>query len=251
MKTKDIVGTCHIFMTGLTSGIGEVALKRALADGHSVTGIVRSEEQKKHLLAAYPKQLTLYVADLRDGNSVLDIAHQLQSIRFSHILLNAGYAELGKLHEISEESIFDMVEANLVSHVMLLKNLLPSCIANDTKICIVSSMSTRIPGSNYATYGMAKSALSYLVDALAFEYPKLRTLCVEIGGVATPFHTKAKSGFDLARFKPQEETGKRLYRALLEREGVTTLYLDWAILRFVLIHFHGLIMRLGRWKHGR
>ena len=251
MKTENTLGTHHIFMTGLTSGIGEIVLKKALADGHSVMGIVRSEEQKKHLLVAYPERLTLYVADLRDGDSVLDIAHNLRSIRFSHILLNAGYAELGKLHEISEESIFDMFEANLVSHVMLLKNLLPSCLANDTKICIVSSMAARIPGSNYATYGMAKAALSYLVDALAFEYPKLRTLCVEIGGVATPFHTKAKSGFDLAHFKPQEETGKRLYQALLKREGFTTLYLDWAVLRFVLIHFHGLIMRLGRWKYGR
>ncbi len=251
MKTEKPVGTYHIFMTGLTSGIGEVVLKKALADGHSVTGIVRSEEQKKHLLAAYPQRLTLYVADLRDGDSVLDIAHQLQSIRFNHILLNAGYAELGKLHEISEESIFDMVEANLVSHVMLLKNLLPSCLANDTKICIVSSMSARIPGSNYAIYGMAKAALSYLVDALAFEYPKLHTLCVEIGGVATPFHTKAKSGFNVSSFKPQEETGNRLYHAILHKTGFTTLYLDWAVLRFVLIHFHGLIMRLGRWKHGR
>lgn len=251
MKTENTVGTHHIFMTGLTSGIGEVALKLALADGHSITGVVRSEEQKKYLLAAYSQRLTLYVADLRDGDSVLDIAHQLNAHSFSHILLNAGYAELGKLHEISEESIFDMLGANLVSHVMLLKNLLPSCLANDTKICIVSSMSARIPGDNYATYGMTKSALSYLVNALAFEYPKLRTLCVEIGGVATPFHTKAKSGFNVSNFKPQEETGKRLYRALLGREGFTTLYLDWAMLRFVLIHFHGLIMRLGRWKHGR
>lgn len=240
-----------IFITGLTSGIGEVVLGRALADGHSVTGIVRSEEQKKHLLAAHPQRLMLYVADLRDSEAVLDIAHQLGEVSFSHILLNAGYAELGKLHEISEDSIFDMFEANLISHVLLLKNLLPSALANDSKICIVSSMSARIPGSNYAVYGMSKSALSYLVDALAFEYPRLRTLCVEIGGIATPFHTKAKSAFDLARFKPQEETGNRLYQALLKREGFTTLYWDWAITRFVLMHFHGLIIRLGRWKHGR
>lgn len=242
---------CHIFMTGITSGMGGVVLRLALADGHSVTGIVRTAEQKTHLLTEYPERLMLHIADLRDGDSVLDIAHQLKIHSFSHILLNAGYAELGKLHEISEESIFDMFEANLVSHVMLLKNLLPSCITNDTKICIVSSMSARIPGNNYATYGMSKSALSYLVDALAFEYPKLRTLCVEIGGVATPFHTKAHSAFNVKSFKPQEETGKRLYAAMLKREGFTTLYWDWALLCFLLIHFHGFIMRLGRWKHGK
>lgn len=251
MTTKKSLSTSHIFMTGITSGIGEVVLGRALADGYSVTGIVRREEQKQRLLAAYPQRLTLYVADLCDGDAVAEIANQLKTRSFSHVLLNAGYAELGKLHEISEGSIFDMFEANLVSHVMLLKTLLPSCLVHDTKVCIVSSMSARIPGSNYATYGMAKAALSYLVDALAFEYPKLRTLCVEIGGVATPFHTKAKSGFDLARFKPQEETGNRLYHAILHKTGFTTLYLDWAILRFCLIHFHGLIMRLGRRKHGR
>lgn len=238
-------------MTGLTSGIGEVVLKRTIADGYMVTGIVRTAEQKARLLTEYPERLALYVADLRDGDAVLDIAHQLRTRAFSHVLLNAGYAELGKLHEIPEESIFDMFEANLVSHVMLLKNLLPACLANDTKICIVSSMSARIPGSNYATYGMTKAALSYLVDALAFEYPKLRTLCVEIGGVATPFHTKAKSGFNLARFKPQEETGNRLYAAMWNKTGFTTLYLDWAVMRFVLIHFHGMLMWLGHWKHGK
>ena len=251
MITRNAPEKTHIFMTGLTSGIGEVVLRRALKDGYSVTGIVRNETQKNRLLSEYPERLTLHIADLRDGDAVLDIAHKLKLQVFSHILLNAGYAELGKLHEVSEESIFDMLEANLVSHVMLLKNLLPSCLANDTKICIVSSMSARIPGSNYVAYGMAKASLSYLVDALAFEYPKLRTLCVEIGGVATPFHTKAKSGFSLARFKPQEETGNRLYAAMWNKMGFTTLYLDWAVMRFVLIHFHSLIMRLGRWKHGR
>ncbi|MDE3036933.1 MAG: SDR family oxidoreductase [Pseudomonadota bacterium] len=241
--------TRTLFITGITSGIGQEVLRLALADGFRAVGVVRSEAQKQALLAAYPERLALHVADLRQRDSVYVVAEQVNGTAFSHILLNAGYAELGKLHEITHESMADMLEANLIGHTLLLKSLLPQCIPNRTRLCLVSSLAARMPGRNYATYGMAKAGLSYLAEALALEYPALRILCVEIGGVATPFHQKCDSGFSVKQFKTQEETGKRLYKALLRRQGFTTLYWDWALARWLFLHFRAPIIAARRRFH--
>jgi uncharacterized protein len=241
----------HIFMTGLTSGIGQVVLERVLAEGHFVTGIVRQVSQKQDLGDRYPDQLQLFVADLCGPTAITTIAPQIRDQKFTHILLNAGYAEFGRLHEMSEQGIQDTMQANLISHLLLVKHLIPNCLIHNTKLCLVSSLTARIPGPNYASYGIAKAGISYLVDALALEYPKLRTLCVEIGGVDTAFHAKAKSSYDRRRFKSAAGVGKRLYHAMQSQQGFTTLYWDWACQRSLLIYFHRPIMWLGRQRYGR
>jgi uncharacterized protein len=240
----------HFFMTGISSGIGHVVLQRALADGHIVTGIVRNDAQKSELLHNHPERLNLFVGDLRDAERISAIAERVRRIDFSHVLLNAGYAEMGKLPDVSEQSIQQMFQANLIAHVILARSLVASCLTNNAKLCIVSSLTARVPGSNYAAYGMAKAGLSYLADALAFEYPKLRTLCIEIGGVQTPFHTKAQTVFSSRRLKPQDDAGNRLYDAVLHKSGVTTLYWQWAVWRSLLVHFHDIVISLGRKWHG-
>jgi short-subunit dehydrogenase len=239
-------GARTLLINGFTSGLGQEVLRLALADGFSVVGVVRTEQQRQELLRAHPERLVLHVADLRDRAAVAVVANKLTGKHFSHILLNAGYADLGRLHEISDESLWGMLDANLISHMILLKHILAGHVSEPTARCFVSSVVARLPGTRYATYGLGKAAVSYLARAIALEYPSVRVLCVEIGGVDTPFHTKARSNYDTSRFKTQRETGRRLYRALLMREGITSLYWDWAILRFLCSHFCGGILTIRK-----
>ncbi|MDE3037952.1 MAG: hypothetical protein KGJ21_05845 [Pseudomonadota bacterium] len=44
-----------LFITGITSGIGQEVLKLALADGFHAVGVVRSEAQKQAMLSVYPR----------------------------------------------------------------------------------------------------------------------------------------------------------------------------------------------------
>jgi 3-oxoacyl-[acyl-carrier protein] reductase len=237
-------GPRTLFITGVTSGIGHEVLCLAIADGFSVEAVVRNEQQRRDLLLAHPDRLVLHVADLRDRVAVSVVAHKLSGRHFTHILLNAGYADLGTFDQISDESLCGMLEANLISHMILLKHVLVGHVPKRTALCLVSSLVARIPGRRYATYGLAKAGVSYLASAIALEYPSVRVLCAEIGGVATPFHSKARSNYNTAWFKSQSETGRRLYQALLTREGVTSLYWDWAALRFVCGHFRSPILAI-------
>jgi NAD(P)-dependent dehydrogenase (short-subunit alcohol dehydrogenase family) len=239
----------HFFMTGVSSGIGAYVLLKALSEGGSVTAIVRTDAQKRRLLLAHPQRLTLHVADLSDRARIGDIAAVLQTQAFSHILLNAGSATLGKLAAVSPHAIAEMFEANLISHVILLNRLLPQALSNDSKIALVSSLTAKMPGTHYACYGISKAGLSYAAKALRIEYPMLRILCVELGGVDSPFHDKARSAFSTrARFKKVPEVGNRLYQALLRRNGNTTLYWDFALLSAIFTHFSAvLIWCYGLW----
>jgi uncharacterized protein len=243
-KVKHLPG--HLFITGLSSGLGAQVLQQAIAAGYKVTGVVRTPLQKTSLLAQYPEHLNLLVADLRDSSAVNALADSLRAEVFTHLLFNAGYAEMGKLHELSQQSIRDMLEVNLLSHILLLHSLLPSCLKNDTKVCFVGSLAAHIPGPRYASYSMAKAALGALAGSLAMEYPQLRTLCIELGGVATPFHAKAQSGFNMQKFRPLRETGRRLFNAVLHEEGVATLYAQWTALRWLAIHGRSAWIALGR-----
>jgi short-subunit dehydrogenase len=232
-----------IFMTGISSGIGAQVLRKALSDGASVTAIVRTDAQKQELLSLHPQRLTLHVADLSDRARLGDIASAMQTQVFSHILLNAGYATLGKLAVLSPNAIGDMFEANLISQIILLNRLLPNALSHDSKIALVSSLTATMPGTHYACYGISKAGLSYAAKALRMEYPKLRLLCVELGAVDSPFHEKARSTFaNRARFKKVPEVGDRLYQALLYRNGNTTLFWDFALLRAIFTHFSALLI---------
>jgi short-subunit dehydrogenase len=239
----------HFFMTGITSGIGAHVLLKALSEGGSVTAIVRTNAQKRRLLLAHPQRLTLHVADLSDRARIGDIASVLQTQVFSHILLNAGSATLGKLEAVSPNAIAEMFEANLISHVILLNRLLPQALSNDSKIALVSSLTAKMPGTHYACYGISKAGLSYVAKALRMEHPTLRLLCVELGGVDSPFHDKARSAFSTrTRFKKVPDVGNRLYQALLRRNGHTTLYWDFALLSAIFTHFSAvLIWCYGLW----
>jgi uncharacterized protein len=248
-KVKHLPG--HLFITGLSSGLGAQVLQHAMAAGYEVTGVVRTPLQKTSLLAQYPEHLNLHIADLRDSSTVNALAEGLRAEAFTHLLLNAGYAEMGKLHELSQQSIRDMFEVNIVSYTHLLNGLLPGCLKNDTKVCFVGSLAAHVPGSGYASYSVAKAAVGALAGSLAMEYPQLRTLCIEMGGVATPFHAKAQSGFNMQSFKPLPETGLRLFNAMLHKEGVATLYAQWAVLRWLAIHGRRYLLALGRRRYAR
>lgn len=234
-------------ITGVTSGIGEKLLKKIWQDGHTIDALVRNDTQGRALLLEYPERLNIYVCELRDADSVEKLAERVANNNYTHVVLNAGTASMGKIHETTPDALTEIFQVNLFSNLSFLRHLCPKLNKNAATVCLVSSLAARIPGNNYAAYGMSKASVSYLANALSLEYPNIRVLCAEIGGVNTPFHAKSRSGFDAEKFRSADATAQRLYRALTSnRQGNITLFPSWAAARLALVHFLPLILTIRR-----
>lgn len=234
-------------ITGVTSGIGKKLLKKIWQDGHTIDALVRNDAQRSALLLEYPERLNIYVCELRDAGSVEKLAEGVANNNYTHVVLNAGTARMGKIHETTPDGINEVFQVNLFSNMSLLRHLCPKLDKDRATVCLVSSLAAHMPGANYAAYGMSKSALTYLANALSIEYRNIRVLCAEIGGVNTPFHTKNKSGFDATKFRDADETAERIYRALTtKKRGTITLFTSWTVARLALIHLFPMILTFRR-----
>jgi short-subunit dehydrogenase len=238
----------RFLLTGVTSGIGSVVLRRCLEDGHEVCAVVRTAAQQQKLQHQFPA-LELFVADLASRDQVRSILPELQARTFDYVLLNAGCANVSAFHEQSEQEIDDVLEANLLTNMRIVRVLLPGIREHGAKLVLVSSIVARVPGRTFAAYAVSKAGLSHFYACLSLEYPDVPLLCVEIGPVETPFHDKAKLKLEKKTgFKQQDVIGERLYWAILNRTGVTTLAADWACLRKILMLFEDSILAISRWK---
>jgi short-subunit dehydrogenase len=227
-----------LFITGITSGIGSVILHLAVSKKWNITAVIRSQKQKSELQKKYPT-VTFLIAELSNRKQVDSLAKNLKT-NFDYVVLNAGYADVGKFHELSVSSYENMIETNLLTNMRFAHTFL----SGKAKIIFTSSIVARLPGKKYATYAVSKAALSQFYASLAVAYPHKQFLCIELGGVATPFHKKTKFGVSSMWLKDQELIGKRMFKAIQHKTGVTTLALDWNIARKILMVFEDTILKM-------
>lgn len=218
------------FLTGITSGMGRVVMEHCIRAGFDITGIVRNEEKKQALLQEHPN-LKLLTCDLAKRDNVKKLANQIKDNHFDYVLLNAGIANVDQFHKLPAESFEDTMEVNLITNMRLVHTLLPNAIPDKTKFIFISSLVARFPGNKFASYATSKAGLSHFYSSLCLEYPKLPMLCIEVGGVATPFHEKANMKLDNSSFKSQDTIGKKIFEAMKTKTGIMTLSLDWYLLR--------------------
>ncbi len=221
-----------VLITGVTSGIGEQLMHRCLDAGMNVTGVVRTSEQKQQLDARQLDRLSVVAADLSAADQVERLCADLADKSFSHVVMNAGYAQVGTFGELSAQSIDDMLNVNLRSNMRLTHALLPRALSLSTKLVFVSSMVAHMPGGNYASYAVSKAGLSHFCRCLRREYPTLPILCIEIGAVDTPMHEKSGNQVTNKKmFKSKEKIVGRLFEAMQHQTGVKTLSWDWTVIR--------------------
>ena len=101
----------QLLITGVTSGIGQYLLEIVSGTAETIDVIVRNENQKTQLTNLYGAKLTIHVADLSKPHEVDEIAKALSQKNFSHVILNAGYAKVGSIHEVSREDTESIFQA--------------------------------------------------------------------------------------------------------------------------------------------
>lgn len=228
-----------ILITGVTSGIGAEVLKHCLNANWDVSVIVRTDHQKQKLQKDNPT-VQFFVAELSKREEVKHIAQQLASKQFDYVLFNAGAGKEGVFHKSPLQDFEDVIETNLMSNVVLMHALLQNALPNKTKFTFVSSLASYYPLKANVNYSVSKTGLSYFHHGLHIEYPHLPLLCVEIGAVKTPIHEKSGMHISKMKFKSVEKIGKRLFEVMQTKTGVTSLTVDWYVLRKLNYALHDL-----------
>ena len=223
-----------LFLTGISSGLGEAIMRLAIRDGMRVTGVLRSSPQRDRLAEEFGDKLEIMKVDLSDRDRVLELCANLRERRFDYICLNAAVGLTGRFHELDADSVDELIDVNLWANMRMVRAMLPRALEIRSKLVLISSLITDLTRDDCTSYAVSKAGLSKFYRCLHKEYPQLPMVCAEIGPVDTPIHRKA-GGDDSPKnpfiFKPCDKIARKIYKAMLQDEGLKTLCWDWALLR--------------------
>lgn len=160
-----------LFITGVSSGLGNALAREALAAGHRVIGTVRRDADLK-AFAALSDRAHGVLLDVTDQARLATVVAEVQAARgpVDVLVNNAGYGHEGILEESPLEELRQQFEVNVFAAVAVTKAFLPSFRERRRgHIINITSMGGTItlPGISY--YCGSKFALEGISAALGQE----------------------------------------------------------------------------------
>lgn len=204
----------EIVITGTSRGVGFELMKLFAEEGrHRIFAISSSEKNLKKAKEKLdnPKSVILLPHDLSIPDNAAAIASQIKKYtdKTDILINNAGYLKKGLLGNINLDEIMKMINVNLVSPGLLIRELLP-LLKQGTPGHIVNigsragyQGSQKFEGMSW--YGASKGAVSILTETLAAEYihDQLYFNCLAIGSVDTKMFKDAFAEYQ-ASMQPSE-----------------------------------------------
>jgi len=198
-----------ILVAGASRGIGAAVCRKLDDDGHQVIGISRSEtktaeKQNKpsNSHAPLPSTVVTYQVDLSDiENAEKTVRSIVAQYPIDGLICSAGFGRFGSLEEFSPLQIQQLLNTNLLSHIMLCRWLLPSLKkATRSDIVFIGSESALQGGRFGAVYSASKAGLRGFAQALRYECAKANCHI----GIINPGMTRT-GFFDELNFEPGPE----------------------------------------------
>ncbi len=193
-----------VLVTGSSSGIGYEITSKLLDLGAKVIGIARNHDKSN----LEHKSYITYNCDVsvRDKLEIL-----LKQILKNHpqincLISNAGYGDFGPLENFSTLQIHNFMAANLTSHIVITKFLLPHFKRNKMgDVIFIGSEAGLLGAKNGSLYCAAKFGLRGFSQALIKDVANknIRVSIINPGMVRTPF-------FDNLNFEPGIDKGNAL-----------------------------------------
>jgi len=192
MTVQSIVGGMKICITGASKGLGEALCRVAVASGHTVFGIARSEERLRGLEQELgPGRFLWSKADVADAASVREWSTVMEQRGFSPdvVILNASVQrddlkESGYDHREGQQ----VLDVNLSGTLRVVEALLPAMLRRrkGTFVAIASTAMLR-PSVRSAAYSASKAGIAIAMRSLNLAYGHrgvgFKTVC--LGPIAT------------------------------------------------------------------
>lgn len=170
-----------IFITGSTDGLGLLAAKDLIKQGHDIYLHARNQERKEEVLKNNPDFKDVFVADLSDVQQSIALAKEVNAVgKFDAIIHNAG------VYTASGEAIFAV---NVLAPYIL------SCLIEKPQRLIYVSSDMHLGGHskidaiknnlNNISYSDSKLHVLMLCKAFARAWPNVYTNAVHPGWVPT------------------------------------------------------------------
>jgi dehydrogenase/reductase SDR family protein 7 len=170
--------------------------KKCLENGASAVEIVSFDALKPKSAEALAKAASTAFSSNNDDNS-----NNTSSCCCDYAFLCAGASQSASAFDVTESAERELFNLNALSTIQVLKNILPSMIAqNRGRVCVISSMAAICPAPGQSSYAASKAALSKYVDSLRAEIGRTAknvtlTNCFP-GPIATGFNGKKRVVFN-------------------------------------------------------
>jgi NADP-dependent 3-hydroxy acid dehydrogenase YdfG len=131
-------------VTGAASGMGRISSKRLAADGVHVAAVDVNEEGLNELKQE-SNNISIFPCDLSDSQAVKNMVHQVQSdVGSIDRVTNAGaIMPLGKVADLSAESINQLMRINYEGTVNIVASVLPQMMEKDSgQLLVPAQLST-------------------------------------------------------------------------------------------------------------
>ena len=188
----------RVLITGTSSGIGLAITNQLLAAGHEVWGLARNPQESKHPFF-HPCAI-----DLSDLDALPDKLEPFLEV--DALICNVGRGQFGNLEEFSYKQIRSLMDLNFLSHVFLIKKLLPHLKKQKRADIVFIGSEASLAGKQKGTiYCASKFALRGFAQSLREECSRrsVHVSMIQPGMVRTPF-------YDSLGFEPGEDDSQAI-----------------------------------------
>ena len=180
------------FVTGINSGFGRHMTEQLLAAGNRVAGTVRADGSVDDLMKQYSDQLWVGHLDVTDTEQVRAVVNQAFDHlgRIDVVVNNAGFGLFGAAEEVTDEQITDIINANLIGSIQVVRAALPHLRAQGGgRLIQVSTYGGQAVNPGAGLYHATKWGIEGFMESTALDVApfNIGVTIVEPGGARTEF----------------------------------------------------------------
>ncbi|MCT4615878.1 MAG: SDR family NAD(P)-dependent oxidoreductase [Marinifilaceae bacterium] len=209
------------FITGASSGFGEVMAKYLIEAGHIVIITARRKNLLEQIKKMAPDRVEVFQMDVTNTSQIKEVCIKTLSKygRIDYLFNNAGYGMVGAIEESSDEDNRKQFETIFFGAVNVIKAFLPQFRKQKYGgIINISSSVGQFSMPGFGIYSASKFALEGMSEALAAEMSNfgVKVLIVEPGVFNTGF---AGSAFHYTKAMDEYKETVGGIREFVEKAG--------------------------------
>lgn len=177
-----------IFITGVSSGIGQATAEVLLQRGHEVWGT--SRDVNRIVSASRLHRVRLELADRASVQKAFDAA-LAEAGTFDVVINNAGSGHFGPAQLLKRHDIEHLFGSLVFAHIELCQRAIASMRTREGGIVInVSSLAAELPVPFMAAYNAAKAAMASFTMTMQLELgdSPIRVIDLQPGDICTAFN---------------------------------------------------------------